>query len=34
MFKSVNVITLFVDSGNLFYFEGAKKESEFWPAVV
>ena len=22
----------FVDSGNLFHFEGPKKESEFWPA--
>ena len=29
MFESINVIILFVDSGNLFHFEGRKKESEF-----
>ena len=29
MFESINVITLFLDSGNLFHFEGPKKESEF-----
>ena len=32
MFESVNVLMLlhfFVDSGNLFNFEGPKKESEF-----
>ena len=34
MFESVNVATLSVDSGNLFRFEGPKKESDFLPAVV
>ena len=29
MFESVNVGTFFVDSSNLFHFEGPKKESEF-----
>ena len=29
MFESINVIILFVDSGNWFHFEGPKKESEF-----
>ena len=29
MFESVKLLNFFVDSGNLFYFEGPKKESQF-----
>ena len=32
--KVLMLLHFFVDSGNLFHFEGPKKESEFWPAVV
>ena len=28
------LLHFFVGSGNLFHFEGPKKESKFWPAVV